>query len=77
MFVVVSYYTFNVSKFLNSHTWPCTPENNILKFKKIYILLIFHVKLILLQSGKARPQFADGEEGLQILRVTANILYKQ
>jgi hypothetical protein len=27
--------------------------------------------------GMARPQVADGEDGLQIWRVTSNILYKQ
>jgi hypothetical protein len=37
----------------------------------------FHVKCVPCQHGMARPQVADGGEGLQIWRVVANILNKQ
>jgi hypothetical protein len=36
-----------------------------------------HVKCVPCHHGTARPQVADGGEGLQIRRVAANILNKQ
>jgi hypothetical protein len=36
-----------------------------------------HVKWVPCHHGMARPQVADGEDGLQIWRVAANILNKQ
>jgi hypothetical protein len=36
-----------------------------------------HVKCVPCHHGMARPQVADGGEGLQIWRVAANILNKQ
>jgi hypothetical protein len=41
------------------------------------IIEIFHVKWVPCHHGMARPQFADGGDGLQIWRVAANILNKQ
>jgi hypothetical protein len=38
---------------------------------------ISHVKWVPFRYGMARPQVADGEDGLQICRLTANILNKQ
>jgi hypothetical protein len=37
----------------------------------------FHVKWVPCRHGVARPQVADGGEGLQIWRVPASILNKQ
>jgi hypothetical protein len=36
-----------------------------------------HVKWVPCQHGMARPQIADGGDGLQIWRVAANILNKR
>jgi hypothetical protein len=36
-----------------------------------------HVKWVPCHHGMARPQFAGGGDGLQILKVAANILNKQ
>jgi hypothetical protein len=41
------------------------------------IFVYFHVKWVPCHHGMARPQVADGGEGLQIWRVAANILNKQ
>jgi hypothetical protein len=56
----------------------------ILAFIHPYILYVFilalfmyHVKWMPCQHGMARPQVADGGDGLQIWRVAANILNKQ
>jgi hypothetical protein len=40
-------------------------------------LLIMHVRWVPCHHGMARPQVADGGDGLQIWRVAANILNKQ
>jgi hypothetical protein len=39
--------------------------------------MLAHVKWVPCHHGMARPQVADGGEGLQIRRVAANILNKQ
>jgi hypothetical protein len=39
--------------------------------------LITHVKWVHCHHGMTRPQVADGEDGLQIWRVAANVLNKQ
>jgi hypothetical protein len=36
-----------------------------------------HVRWVPCHHGMARPQVADGEDGLQIWRVVANVLNKQ
>jgi hypothetical protein len=41
------------------------------------IQLSFNVEWVPCQHGMARPQVADGGDGLQIWRVAANILNKQ
>jgi hypothetical protein len=50
-------------------------------FKKIRLLVQIkvysHVKWVPCHHGMARPQVADGREGLQIWRVAVNILNKQ
>jgi hypothetical protein len=38
---------------------------------------LYHVRWVTCHHGMARPQVADGGEGLQIWRVAANILNKQ
>jgi hypothetical protein len=40
-------------------------------------ILIIHVRWVPCHHGMARPQVADGGDGLQIWRVAANILNKQ
>jgi hypothetical protein len=41
------------------------------------IIVMVHVKWVTCHHSMARPQVADGDEGLQIWRVAANILNKQ
>jgi hypothetical protein len=51
---------------------PC-PEGGDLKGTQVF----FHIKWVPCHHGMARPQVADGGEGLQIWRVAGNILNKQ
>jgi hypothetical protein len=44
---------------------------------KWYSTMSNHVKWVPCHHGVARPQVADGGDGLQIWRVAANILNKQ
>jgi hypothetical protein len=39
--------------------------------------MVFHVRWVPCHHGMARSQVADGEDGLQIWRVAANLLNKQ
>jgi hypothetical protein len=41
------------------------------------VAVYIRVKRVPCHHGTARPRFADGGDGLQIWRVTANILNKQ
>jgi hypothetical protein len=41
------------------------------------LTLVTHVKWVPCHHGMARPQVADGVDGLQIWRVAANILNKK
>jgi hypothetical protein len=43
----------------------------------LYAFLVSHVRWVPCHHGMARPQVADGGNGLQIWRVAANILNKQ
>jgi hypothetical protein len=42
-----------------------------------YIMSGYHARRVCGQHGMARPQVADGGDGLQTWRVDANILNKQ
>jgi hypothetical protein len=63
----MSLYYFNQCLVINLH------------HKKIKLLnkCFIHVKWVPCHHGMARPQVADGGEGLQIWRVAANMLNKQ
>jgi hypothetical protein len=39
--------------------------------------VLYHVRWVPCHHGMARPQVADGGDGLQVWRVAANILNKQ
>jgi hypothetical protein len=41
------------------------------------IIATIHIRWVSCRHGMARPQVADGGDGLQIWRVAANILNKQ
>jgi hypothetical protein len=52
--------------------YPCSPPL-FLVFYEVRV----HVRWVPCHHGMARPQVADGGDGLQIWRVAANILNKQ
>jgi hypothetical protein len=43
----------------------------------VFLMVLIHVRWVSCHHGMARPQAADGGDGLQIWRVAANILNKQ
>jgi hypothetical protein len=46
-------------------------------FQIIHCIILNHVRWVPCYHGTARPQVADGKDGLQIWRVAANTLNKQ
>jgi len=58
-------------------TKPKSMEQNLEKLIIAKVAKKFHVRWVPCHYGVARPQVADGGEGLQIWRVAANILNKQ
>jgi hypothetical protein len=51
--------------------------NVVLLLLLLLLFLLFHVKWVPYHQGMARPQVANGKEGLQIRRVAVNIPNKQ
>jgi hypothetical protein len=53
-------------------------NTDTLSLKMLFSVILYHrVRWVTCHHGTARPQVADGGNGLQIWRVAANILHKQ